>query len=246
MMKLFKLFFSIFMVAMLAFSCSTHALKISGTMEGASNLTVYFDKLGVDNSSKALETTTTNANGAYALHFDEPIGPGPYRLRFGGRSADLMINGTETDIKVDGNLDGLKKYKYTVEGSLMSNEYVSTMKEFSTGNINVDKLTQMISKDLDPLVSMAIAVKIFKESPNFSSIHRAVCNRLSDQYPNLDCTKTYNDMVAQLEAQSNRNKKKYAVQIGQPAPDIALPDVNGKVRKLSDLKGQVVLLDFLG
>ena len=32
--------------------------------------------------------------------------------------------------------------------------------------------------------------------------------------------------------------------IGMTAPDIALPDVNGEVRKLSDLKGKVVLVDF--
>ncbi|MBS1566442.1 MAG: TlpA family protein disulfide reductase [Bacteroidetes bacterium] len=31
---------------------------------------------------------------------------------------------------------------------------------------------------------------------------------------------------------------------GQPAPDIALSDVNGKTLRLSDLKGKVVLLDF--
>lgn len=32
--------------------------------------------------------------------------------------------------------------------------------------------------------------------------------------------------------------------IGDPAPDIEMKDPNGKVRKLSELKGQMVLLDF--
>lgn len=32
--------------------------------------------------------------------------------------------------------------------------------------------------------------------------------------------------------------------IGETAPEISLPDVNGKVQKLSDLKGKVVLIDF--
>jgi len=31
---------------------------------------------------------------------------------------------------------------------------------------------------------------------------------------------------------------------GQPAPDIALKDVNGNILRLADLKGKVVLLDF--
>jgi peroxiredoxin len=34
------------------------------------------------------------------------------------------------------------------------------------------------------------------------------------------------------------------ISVGQPAPEIALPDPTGKVRKLSDMKGKVVLIDF--
>lgn len=34
------------------------------------------------------------------------------------------------------------------------------------------------------------------------------------------------------------------IAVGQPVPEIAMPDPNGKVRKLSDLKGKVVLIDF--
>jgi peroxiredoxin len=33
-------------------------------------------------------------------------------------------------------------------------------------------------------------------------------------------------------------------QTGSPAPAIALPDIDGKIRELSDLKGKVVLIDF--
>lgn len=34
------------------------------------------------------------------------------------------------------------------------------------------------------------------------------------------------------------------IQVGQPAPDINLPNPKGKNYKLSDLKGKIVLLDF--
>ncbi len=34
------------------------------------------------------------------------------------------------------------------------------------------------------------------------------------------------------------------ISIGNPVPDIVMPDPKGKVRKLSDLKGKVVLIDF--
>jgi peroxiredoxin len=32
--------------------------------------------------------------------------------------------------------------------------------------------------------------------------------------------------------------------VGEAVPEISLPDVNGKMQKLSDLKGKVVLIDF--
>ena len=32
--------------------------------------------------------------------------------------------------------------------------------------------------------------------------------------------------------------------VGQPSPDISMSDINGKVHKLSELKGKVVLIDF--
>jgi peroxiredoxin len=35
-----------------------------------------------------------------------------------------------------------------------------------------------------------------------------------------------------------------AAEVGQPAPDFALPDLDGKVHKLSDLQGKVVVLEW--
>ncbi len=34
------------------------------------------------------------------------------------------------------------------------------------------------------------------------------------------------------------------VGVGQPAPDFALPDQNGKIHKLSDYRGKIVVLAF--
>lgn len=34
------------------------------------------------------------------------------------------------------------------------------------------------------------------------------------------------------------------LQVGQPAPEFALPDQNGKIHRLSDYRGRVVVLAF--
>lgn len=63
------------------------------------------------------------------------------------------------------------------------------------------------------------------------------------------CRELYGAMKSEFKDDefTTRTKQyipKGAPQIGEEAPDIALPDANGKIIKLSDLKGQIVLLDF--
>jgi thiol-disulfide isomerase/thioredoxin len=48
----------------------------------------------------------------------------------------------------------------------------------------------------------------------------------------------------QLDNPAAQSMQNGSVSIGAMAPEIAQPDLKGKVRKLSDLKGKVVLVDF--
>lgn len=58
--------------------------------------------------------------------------------------------------------------------------------------------------------------------------------QLNERYPN---TKTIVSLRQQLE-------ELRALSVGQPAPEIALPNPEGEIVKLSDLKGKYVLIDF--
>jgi len=62
--------------------------------------------------------------------------------------------------------------------------------------------------------------------------------------PNSPLTKEYINYAGAMQREYAKSQALQKVKIGEEAPDIELPDVNGSVRKLSDLKGQVVLLDF--
>jgi thiol-disulfide isomerase/thioredoxin len=54
----------------------------------------------------------------------------------------------------------------------------------------------------------------------------------------------YTQIVESLNKQAAMRAASSKIQVGMDAPDIALPGIDGSTRKLSDLKGKVVLIDF--
>jgi peroxiredoxin len=62
----------------------------------------------------------------------------------------------------------------------------------------------------------------------------AVANKLRKEWPNYDHSKSFIELVDKMKS----------IAIGQPAPEIALPDTTGQMVKLSSMKGKYVLVDF--
>ena len=85
---------------------------------------------------------------------------------------------------------------------------------------------------LDPRTDLATFNKIFSNlqgSFGHTLLYKAMKQELSK-------------LSAPVKQQAEEVNSTIAV--GQPAPEIALPDTQGKLRKLSDLKGKTVLIDF--
>jgi peroxiredoxin len=74
---------------------------------------------------------------------------------------------------------------------------------------------------------------IIDPDQNFSTFE-AVASKLTGEWANYKHAKAFVDQV-------NKMRK---LAIGQPAPEIALPDPDGKVVSLSSMKGKYVLVDF--
>ncbi len=75
--------------------------------------------------------------------------------------------------------------------------------------------------------------------------YEIVDNGLSKSYPNSTHTKQLHSSILQIKAQQQQQQQQQAgVGIGSQAPEIAYPDPEGKIQKLSALKGKYVLVDF--
>lgn len=94
------------------------------------------------------------------------------------------------------------------------------------------KLAEVVKKNTDKYASI-IAVQALDPEKYFD-VFVALDKNLNKKFPSNQNIIMFHDMVA----------KGLALAIGHEAPEINLPDVNGKDMALSSLKGKVVLIDF--
>ena len=231
----------------LVFTTSCSAIKgtvISGNITGAENMTVYLDGVSLTQQSNILLQEKIGADGKFKLAFPDGVKKGIYRLRVGEQIADLIMDGTEKDVKFTSKLTDLNEFGYTVSGSKLSEQYLKAVRDYIDKKMDVPALTTFAGKTSDPLVGFQLGARLFPFRPEFAALHKEVSQRMNTQYPDLPLTKEYAGVVMQLEQQVQMQEASAKIKVGELAPDIALPDPKGKVRKLSDYKGKVVLIDF--
>lgn len=242
-----KSLMSILAVLMLAaIGCKTvpEGTNIGGTITGANNITMYFDKVGLDNTTEIMANVKADGGGSFNFNFPSPLEAGMYRVRAGAKSVDLIFNGAEDNVQIQGDLETLSDLGYSVIGSELSAQYLDVLKGRKAKTIDTEALTEMTTKTADPLLSLAIGSKLYGLRPEFADIHLIVAARLQEKYPDLRATETYVQQAAALDAQYKRQLATQKIRVGEMAPDIVMAGPDGKMRKLSDYKGKVVLLDF--
>ena len=234
----------LFPLAMMASCGATKGTKISGTIKGAENMSIFLDLVSLTTQSTILLTEKVDGSGKFKLVLPDGVKKGIYRLRIGEQIADFVMDGTEKDVEINADLKGLNEFNYTVTGSKLSEQYINTVKDYISKKMDVPSLTTFTSQTSDPLVGLQLATRLFTFRPEFLEVHKAVSQRLTTQYPELDITTQYAGITAQLGQQLQMEQASASIKVGEPAPDISLPGPDGKMRKLSDYKGKVVLIDF--
>ena len=244
-MRLLK-FASFIFISALILSCGGTPVgtNVTGSISDANGMSIYFDRIGADNTNEILMNTKSNSSGEFDFNFPEGIKAGVYRIRAGAKSADILLNGGEKAIDIKGDLKSFGDLTYNVTGAPLTEKYLGLIKSFTNKEIDMKGLTDKTINELDPMIGYMVCTKMLRMRPEFLNIHKAVAKKMGEQYPDEKLTLSFKGNVMQAERQYASQMANQKIKVGEPAPDIELPGIDGKTRKLSDLKGKVVLLDF--
>lgn len=194
--------------------------------------------------------------------------PGYYRLNFYGKQMlNLILHKDDVQVNVDGNsqqgfveINGspdidLINHVQQLQAKVNSDPLVAELNEqFTAANQRKDQATMhaLQQKYMDHVKKYndQIAALLVEKSPSLAVINLLQSNILDkDEY-----YQTYVAIAEKLKKEWSAYDRaqdfiKYVdnmklTAVGQPAPEIALPNPQGEVVKLSSLRGKYVLVDF--
>ena len=246
-MNIFKYTWSFFLGLALLISCesgmSSKGVVIKGNITNAQDLQLFLDEVKM-NKTQVVAKAPLAADGGFEIELPEKLNSGIYRIRVGSQRALFFLDGSEKKLEINTSLDKISLHDFSIEGSPAASEMLSNMNKIRLKELGAQDIPGLIESTPDPIAAMHYAMIGLQPSMENMTMMRKVADRLKDKYPESEYTSLYTTEINNIEKQMARMQSQEVIKVGQPAPDIALPNPDGKVMKLSDLKGQVVLLDF--
>lgn len=239
------LLFLFISAAFLTPSCNEKGAKISGTIKNANGLEGVFEEVMMS-QVLTIAKVPIDGNGQFKIALPDGAKAGIYRLKIGQKQMNLIFNGKEKNVTIEADLATLQRVEYKVTGSEDSELYLSTFSDLISGKKKPLDAKQTIEEAKNPLLSMLIILQIQDfAAPQYWDVHKAISKKLNADYPNTPYAKDYESTISKLQNQVAMTESgAKSIAVGEPAPDISMPNPDGKTYKLSDLKGKVVLLDF--
>lgn len=246
------------------------AFELSGKLsDGGAGMPIYLDRISQENTDH-LDSTKLGSDGTFSFH-TKGISKGFYILRLTESDFATLILDSNEQVHVEGNaqflgntysvtgspdtklfceLNNVSKVNYGKRDSLR--RLFRDLMNASGGNKKrLDSLNDAIQGPYDTLLEQQIryVTGFIKAHPSsfasLAAIEQLDNDKFLPYYGMLDSglSKTYpKSSYVSLFHKNYENMKRVA--IGVMAPEISLPDTNGKTVTLSSFRGKLVLVDF--
>jgi len=237
------------------------AVKISGVVKNAPEGNIELYKF-VDESTEIISQIPMSSGGDFEYELSLE-GPGFFELHFMNQKVvKLALFAEDVEVFYDFEdeasltVEGAEDSKNLQKIEALTTEYQKTINELNTAyfeamskrdqeaiksiqntamNLEItqsEKVKGVISGMEGSFAAMA-GISMLNIKNDFQFIDELVTG-LNEKYPN---TKMIQSLLSLLDDMR-------ALSIGQVAPEISLPNPNGELIKLSDLRGKYVLIDF--
>lgn len=234
-------------------------ITISGKIEGGAGQQLILQQLKL-RDAVYLDTITIEKSGHFRFDFT-PSAKGFFRVMLNEQNMFVFVVSQNEDIEVDANAENLYatyKVKKGVETQRLFelNQILgkrdSVSMQMQTAQMNRDQnMFDAVMQVYDKIlleVDRDIKNFIDQKTASFSSLAA-----LQNLNPDTDFD-YYEKVISSLDGIANGNeyydalsaevKAMKALATGSVAPEISLPQPNGEILSLSDLKGKYVLIDF--
>lgn len=217
---------------------------LNGEMTNAANLQAFFEQVRGDNSTEILGKSEIDSEGKFSINLENGISEGIYRLRIGAKAAMILLEGTESKVDIKGDLNTFDRFQFDISGSEVASDYVTTLQDVIAKRLQGQALIDKIKNASTPQLGMQLSLQAVGPSPETMGLIKETFARHLKERPDSEYNQLYDSVIKDFEGQIAAMQAQEKIKVGEQAPEIALPDPNGKIYKLSDLRGKVVLLDF--
>lgn len=221
-------------------------VTITGQIRDGGNKTIALHRISLKGQKSQVMSTQADARGNFSMTSDKPLEKAIYQFMVGNQGVSFVLTGDDTDLDIKGNLNNLAQYDFELNGSKETSLQVIAFYNMINDKWPKDEMVRYMNEHENSLVAIQTGMAFLMKSPEDYSHVRKLVNKVDADLRGssyADEFKEFVDFYDQRASQAS-NSAQFTVDVGQPAPEIALPNPDGEIMKLSDLKGKVVLLDF--
>lgn len=221
-------------------------VTISGQIRDGANKSIGLYKISLKGQKSLVMSTQADVRGNFSMTSDKPLSEAIYQFMVGNQGVSFVLTGEDTDIQIKGNLNTLAQYDFELSGSPETSLQIIAFYNMINDKWPKNQIVSYMNENENTLMAIQTGMAFLMKSPEDYSNVRKLVNRVDADLhstPYAEEFKEFVDFYDQKAGQAS-NSSQFTVNIGQPAPEIALPNPDGEIMKLSDLKGKVVLLDF--
>lgn len=250
-----KKYLIVFVVLALVGCQRVEKFTVEGVVSNAEGEMLYLEHTGLVKTS-VVDSCTLSEAGKFTLKAVAPAYPDFYRLRIGKQSLPLAVDSSETII-VTASRDSLAQ-TMAIEGS--DNSLIIAQLRAKARTASIEELREAAKQVIvaNP-GSLAAYYAVFMKQggqyiwnildPSDRRMYQAVATSFNTWMPEYERTKVlYNQVLEILQAERSVKNQEVMRQFINEAEnsvlDITLPDEWGEMQSLSDLQGEVVVLDF--